>query len=163
MEERISQTRNTWAGCKAELQSQFGLIHAKGQARIKLKNRKQGKRSVTEYWNNFRLVASKAELDHSTGGDLLLGGINTELQNAWGASSTKYESTEVLAQWAILKETKLAMVRHIQGLPPTKNIQQEIITLQNPERMYRPTNQSSQNYGDPMQLDTTRNRPRFNI
>jgi len=48
---------------------------------------KQGKRSVTEYWNEFRLLARQAELDDSTGGKLLLGGMNTELQNAWGASS----------------------------------------------------------------------------
>jgi len=51
---------------------------------------KQGKRSVTEYWNEFRLVASEAELDDSTGGELLLGGMITELQNAWGASSEEY-------------------------------------------------------------------------
>jgi len=46
---------------------------------------KQGKRSVTEYWNVFHLVASEAELDHSTGGELPLGGMITELQNAWGS------------------------------------------------------------------------------
>jgi len=39
------------------------------------KKMKQGKRSVTEYWNEFRLVASEAELDDSTGGELLLGGM----------------------------------------------------------------------------------------
>jgi len=54
-----------------ELQRQFGVIDATGEARIWLKNMKQGKRSVTEYWNEFRLVASKAELDDSTGGELL--------------------------------------------------------------------------------------------
>ena len=80
-----------------------------------------------EYWNEFRLVASKAKLDHSTG-ELLLGGMNTELQKAWGASSKEYEDLEVLAQWAIRKETKLATVRLIQGSTPTKNIQREITT-----------------------------------
>jgi len=35
-----------------------------------------------EYWKEFHLVASEAKLDDSTGGELLLGGINTELQNA---------------------------------------------------------------------------------
>jgi len=53
--------------------------------------------------------------------------MNTERHNAWGASSKEYENIEVLAQWAIRKETKLAAVRHIQGSPPTKNIQREII------------------------------------
>jgi len=42
-EQRISPTWETWAGFKAELQRQFGLIDSKGEARIKLKNRKQGK------------------------------------------------------------------------------------------------------------------------
>jgi len=58
---------------------QFGVIDAKGEARIRLKNMKQGKRSVTEYWNKFCLVPSEAELDDSTGGELLLGGMIAEL------------------------------------------------------------------------------------
>ena len=63
---------------------------------------------MTEYWNEFRLVASETELDDSTAGEWLLGGMITDLQNAWGASSDKYTSTEALANWAIEKETKLA-------------------------------------------------------
>jgi len=78
-------------------------------------------------------VASEAELDHSTGGELLLGGMMAEVQNAWGASSEEYEDLETLAQWAIRKETKLATVRHIQGSPSTKNIQRETITPRNPD------------------------------
>jgi len=124
---------------------------------------KQGKRSATEYWNEFRLVASEAELDDSTGGELFLGGLIPELQNAWGASSEEYEGLETLAQWAISKETKLATVRHIQGSPPTKNIQRETITPRNGDGTYRPTNTGNQNYGDPMELDATRKRRRFNI
>jgi len=126
-EELITPTWDNWAGFEAELKRQFGVIDTKGEARIKLKNMKQGKRSVTEYWNEFRLVASEAELDDSTGGQLLLGGMNTDLQNAWGASSEEYEDLEALAQWAIWKETKLATVRHIQGSTATKNIQRETI------------------------------------
>jgi len=76
---------------------------------------KQGKRSVTEYWNEFRLVTSEAELDDSATGQLLLGRMLTELQNAGGATSEEYEDLEALAQWAIRKEIKLATVRHIQG------------------------------------------------
>ena len=45
---------------------------------------KQGKRSGTEYWNAFLLVASEGELDDSTEGELLLRGMITELLNAWG-------------------------------------------------------------------------------
>jgi len=83
---------------------------------------KQGKRSVTKDWNEFRLVASEAELDDSTGGELLLGGMITELQNARGASSEEYEDFETLPQWAIRKETKLTTIRHIQGSPLTKSV-----------------------------------------
>jgi len=74
-EERITRTWANWAGFKAELQRQFGVIDAKGEARIWLKNMKQDKRSVTEYWNEFRPVASEAELEDATGGELLLGGM----------------------------------------------------------------------------------------
>jgi len=124
---------------------------------------KQGTQSVTEYWNEFRLVASEAELDDSTGGELLLGGMIAELQHAWGPSSEEYEDLEALAQWAIRKETKLAAVWHIQGSPATKNTQRETTTPRNPDGTYRPTNNGNQNYGDPMELDATRRRARFNI
>jgi len=67
-EEQITPAWDNWAGFKTELQSQFGVIDAKGEARIRTKNMKQGKRSVTEYGNEFCLVASEAELDDSTGG-----------------------------------------------------------------------------------------------
>jgi len=112
-EGRITPAWDTWAGFKAELQRQFGVIDAKGEARIKLNNMKQGKRSVTESWNEFRLVGGEAELNHSTGGELLLGGMIAELQNRWEASSEEYKDLETLAQWAIKNETKLATVRHI--------------------------------------------------
>ena len=62
-EERITPTWDNWAGFKAELQGQCGVIDAEGQARIRLKSMRQDKRTVTEYWNEFRLVASEAELD----------------------------------------------------------------------------------------------------
>jgi len=39
-------------------------------------------------------VASEVELDDSTCGELLLGGMIAELQNAWGASSEEYEGLE---------------------------------------------------------------------
>jgi len=105
-EEQITPTWDNWAGFKAELQRQFGVIDAKGEARIRLKNMRQGKQSVTEYWNEFRRVASEAALDDSTGRELLLEGMVTELQNTWGASSEEYEDLEALAQWAIQNISK---------------------------------------------------------
>jgi len=161
--ERITPTLDNWAGFKAELQRQFVIIDVKGEARIRLKHMRQGKRSVTEYWNQFCLVASEAELDDSTEGELLLGGIITELQKAWGTSSEEYEDLEALAQWAIRKEPKLSTIRHIQGSPSTKKIQRETTTPRERDGTYRPTNNGNHNYGDPMELDTTRKRPGFNI
>jgi len=102
-------------------------------------------------------------LADSTGGELLLEVMIAELQNAWGASSEEYEDLEALAQWTIWKETKLATVRHIQGSPSTKNMQRETTTPRNPDGTYQPTNNGNQNYRDPMELDATRRRPRFNI
>jgi len=101
---------------------------------------KQGKRSVTKYWNEFRLVASEAELDDSTRGELLLGGIIAQLQNAWGASSEEYEDLEAVAQWAIRKETKLVTVRDIQGSPSAKNSQRETAIARNTDGTYQPAN-----------------------
>jgi len=74
-EEGITPTWDIWAGFKAQLQRQLGVIHGKGEARMRVKNMKLGKRSVTEYWKEFPLVASEAELNNSTGGELLLGGM----------------------------------------------------------------------------------------
>jgi len=137
-------------------------MDAKGEARIRLKNMKQAKQSVTEYWNEFRLLASEAELDDSNGGELLLDGMIAELQNAWGASSDEYEDLETLAQWAIRKESNLAMVRHNAGSPSTKNIQQETITPRNLDGTSRPRNNGNQNYDNPMELDVMRKRPGLN-
>jgi len=78
---------------------------------------KQGRRSVTKYWHEFSLMASEAKSDDSTGGKLLLRRMNTKLQNALRPSSEEYEYLEVLAQWAIWKETKLATGGHILGSP----------------------------------------------
>ena len=62
-EELIPSTWENWAEFAQELRSQFGVIDAKGEARITLKNMKQGRKSMTEYWNEFRLVASETGLD----------------------------------------------------------------------------------------------------
>jgi len=78
---------------------------------------KQGKLSVTKYGNEFRLVTSEAKWDHSTGEESLLGGMNTKLHNARGASSKEYDDLHNLGQWAIGKKAKLATVRHFQGSP----------------------------------------------
>jgi len=86
-----------------------------------------------------------------------------ELQNDGGARSEQYEDLEALAQWAIRKGTKLATVRHIQGLPSRKNTRRETTTPRNPDGTYPPTNNGYQNYSDPRELDATGKRPRLNM
>ena len=68
-EELIPSSWENWAEFAQELRNQFGVIDAKGEARITLKNMKQGRRSMTEYWNEFSLVASETGLDDSTAGE----------------------------------------------------------------------------------------------
>src|ERR1700759_3877910 len=58
-EELIPSSWENWAGFAQELRNQFGVIDAKGEARITLKNMKQGRKSMTEYWNEFPIVASE--------------------------------------------------------------------------------------------------------
>ena len=87
-------------------------------------------------------MASEAPLEDSIGQEQLLGGMKTELQNGWGASSEEDVDLEALAQWAIWKETNLAMVRHIQGFTPTRNIQREVVTPRNPDGIYNLRNNS---------------------
>ena len=55
-------TWETWPQFTEELNNQFGIFDKKGEARNRLKHIKQGKRTMTEYWNEFRLASSEAEL-----------------------------------------------------------------------------------------------------
>ena len=153
-EELIPSTWENWVGFAQELRSQFRVIHAKGEARITLKNIKQGRRSMMEYWNEFRLMASEKGLDDSTAGEWLLGGMNSELQNAWGASSDKYTNITAFANWAIDKETKLATVRHIQGHKTATTTTGTNEVLRNPTGTYQ--SRTTTQGGDTMDLDATR-------
>ena len=160
-EELIPSTWENWAGFAQELRSQFGVIDAKGEARITLKNMKQGRRSMTEYWNEFRLVASETGLDDSTASEWLLGGMNSELQNTWGASSDKYTNITALANWAIEKETKLATIQHIQGNKTTATAARTNEVPRNPNGTYQP--RTTTQGGEAMDLDAFRRRPRLNL
>src|SRR6267154_5528534 len=104
---------------------------------------KQGSRSMTEYWNEYRLVAREADLDDATGGEWLLTGMQTELQDAWGADSEEFSGTETLARWAICKETKLATVCHIQKKGP--NQVKTSTAARNQDGTFRPTPTTRQN------------------
>ena len=160
-EELIPSTWENWAGFAKELRSQFEIIDAKGEARITPNNLKQERKSMTEYWNEFRLVASKTELDDSTAGEWLLGRMNSELQNAWGALSDKYTNITALANWAIEKETKFATVRHIQGHKTSTTTTKTKEVSRNPNGTYQP--QTTTQGVEVMDLNAFRKRPRLNL
>ena len=116
---------------------------------------------MTEYWNEFRLVVSETGLDDSTVGEWLLGGMNLELQNTWGASSDKYTNITALANWVIEKETKLATVRRIQGHKTTTPIQKTNEVPRTPNGTYQP--RTTTHGGEAMDLNAFRRRSRLNL
>src|SRR5207302_781900 len=95
---------------------QFGHYNAKNEARTKLETMKQGNRSMTEFWNEFRLTATEAESDEDTGLiRTLLRAMNEIPQNDWKTVSTPFETAEAMARWAIEQENKNHMIQHFQG------------------------------------------------
>ena len=145
---------HTWVDFMTELQRQFGPVDPVGEARVKLKELYQGTSSMTAYWNDFRLIATEADLDQTTAGEWLLAGMKPKLQEAWGNESAPFTTTERLANWAIEKETKLAMVKHVQSArkneTPRKN-----------DGTFKP--RTTTQGGDAMDLDATRRRPQLNL
>ena len=115
---------------------------------------------MTEYWNEFRLVSSEAELDNATEGEWLFAGMTTALQNAWGANSNTYEDVDTLARWAMEKETKLTMINNLQGGRGTEH--KTAPTPRNQNGTYRPA-LTTQQGGDAMELDATRREPNLNL
>ena len=160
IEDLKQPTWTTWLQFAEELRNKFGVIDRKGEARNRLKNITQGKRTMTEYWNEFRLVSSEAELDDATEGEWLLAGMTTALQNAWGADSNTYEDVDTLARWAMEKETKLTMIKNLQGGRGTEH--KTTPTPRNQNGTYRPA-LTTQQGGDAMELDATRREPNLNL
>ena len=109
---------------------------------------------MSDYGNEFRLDSTDAEYDDATLGRLLLKGINKILQDAWANGDQEFKDTEALAQWAIKKENRLNMVRHIQGTQTTSRKQ---VIPRHTNGTFRSTNESG---GDPMDLDATNRKPR---
>ena len=136
IEDLKQTTWTTWPQFEEELRNQFDVIDRKGEVRNGLKNITQGKRTRTEYWNEFRLVSSEAELADITEGELLLAGRTTILQNAWRADNNTYEDCDTLARWAMEKETKLTMTKNLQGWRGTEP--KTTPTPRNQNVIYRP-------------------------
>ena len=143
----------TWLQFAEELRNQFAVIDRKGEARNRIKNIIQRKRTMTEYWNQFQLVSSEAELDNAMEGEWLLAEMYTTLQNSWGADSNTYQDIDTFARWAMEKETKLTMIKNFEGGRETEH--KVTATLRNRNGRYRLA-LTTQQRGDAMELDATR-------
>ena len=70
---------------------------------------------MTDYWNEFRLLATNAEFEDGTNKRLLLKGMTSKLQEYWAQQEREFTSTEELAEWAVQKENKINTIKAIQG------------------------------------------------
>jgi len=82
IERRQDVTWSSWDEFKNELQGQFGEIDEQEAARAKLMRMAQGSKGATEYWNEYRLIASQTGMDDATLTYHLMRGFKTELQDA---------------------------------------------------------------------------------
>jgi len=160
IERRQDVTWNSWDDFKSELQGQFGEIDEQGAARAKLMRMAQGSKGATEYWNEYRLIASQTGMDDATLTYHLMRGFKTELQDAWGMDGSDSQDLQFVANWAIKKETKMAAIKHMRHGAISKEKTASPATPRNQNGTFRP---QSDNQGDPMELDATRRRPGFNI
>jgi len=160
IERRQDVTWSSWDDFKNELQGQFGEIDEQGAARAKLMRMAQGSKGATEYWNEYRLIASQTGMDDATLTYHLMRGFKTELQDAWGIDGSDSQDPQFVANWAIKKETKMAAIKHMRHGTISKEKTPSTGTSRNQNGTFRPQND---NQGDPMELDATRRRPGFNI
>ena len=111
IERRQDVNWSDWDACKDEFKGQFGEIDEQGAARAKLMRMTQGSKGATEYWNEYRLIASQTGMHDATLTYHLMRGFKTELQDAWGMDGSDSQDQQFVANWAIKKETKMAAIR----------------------------------------------------
>jgi len=160
IERRQDVTWSSWDDFKNELQGQFGEIDEQGAARAKLMRMVQGSKGATEYWNEYRLIASQTGMDDATLTYHLIRGFKAELQDAWGMDGSDSQEPQFVANWTIKKETKMATIKHMRHRTISKEKTTSPGNPRNQNGTFRPQND---NQGDPMELDATRRRPGFNI
>jgi len=150
IERRQDVTWSSWDDFKNQLQGQFGEIDEQGAARAKLMKMTQGSKGATEYWNEYRLIASQTGMDDTTLTYHLMKGFKTELQDAWGMDGSDSQDRQFVANWAIQKETKMAAIKHMRHGTTSKGTTASSGTSRNQNGTFRPQND---NQGDPMELD----------
>lgn len=153
VEETMETPWRSWAELKQALKKMFGDIGAKEAAQNKLEKLRQGSRTMTDYWNEFRLLATDAEFEDGTNKRLLLKGMSSKLQEFWAQQEREFTSTEELAEWAVQKENKINTIKAIQG--GQQNYHQQ---ARNQDGTYKPQTKTTTQGGDAMDLDATNQR-----
>ena len=102
-------------GFKEALKYKFGEKDPEGKARMKLEVLRQATDSVTEYWNQFRLIAMEVNMDDGTLQRQFLRGLSPRMQGAWGQDNSRFGSLSELAHWASEKECHLATLKNIKS------------------------------------------------
>ena len=160
VEGRLEEDRETWGQFVETLRLHFGDVDAKETARNKITSITQSGRRMTEYANEFRIIAAETEYDEGILTRLLLGGMSKNQQDAWEPGETHNVNTTLsITRWAIAKENQHSMMDHIRKGRPTGKFD---TTPQNVNGTFKPTS-VRENQGYPMELDATRRRPGFNI
>jgi len=146
----------TWEEYQNELRKQFGPVNARDEARAKIRKLKQGQSSMTDYWNDFRLIASTALMDGATMSEFLIAGMKKELQQAWILAQLDQDDVEAIALWAIKKEARMETLKY------NKNSGEEPTKTDKAVRNQNGTFKSNPTY-EPMDIDATNRGPRLNI
>ena len=108
---------------------------------------------MTDYWNEFRLLATDAEFEDGTNKRLLLKGMTSKLQEYWAQQEKEFTNTEELAEWAVQKENKIKSKKGNQG--GKQNYPQQ---GKNQDGTYKPQTKTTTQGGDAMDLDATNQR-----
>jgi len=138
----------TWDEYQNQLRRQFGPVNARDEARAKIRKLKQGKSSMTDYWNDFGLIASTAQMDNATMSEFLIAAMKKELHQAWILAELDQDDVEAIALWAIKKEARMETWRYNQnGTEETTRINK---TTRNQDGTFK----TSPNY-EPMEIDGT--------
>jgi len=111
---------------------------------------------MTDYWNDFRLIASTAQMDGTTMSEFLVAGMKKELQQAWILAELDQDDVEAIALWAIKKEARMETLKY------NKNSGEESTKIDRTVRNQNGTFKSNTTY-EPMDLDATNRVPRLNI
>jgi len=155
-EKAQAKSWTTWEEYQNELRRQFGPVNARDEARAKIRKLKQGQSSMTDYWNDFRLIASTALMDGATMSEFLIAGMKKELQQAWILAELDQDDVEAIALWAIKKEARMETLRY------NKNGGEESTKIDRTIRNQNGTFKSNTTY-EPMDLDATNRVPRLII